>query len=65
MYLGSYLIDKLAMDGTSAIKDLVSGASFAVAGTPTTATLLGATAPVISATQYTSCLLYTSPSPRD
>ena len=51
-----YQIDLMLMDG---ITDLVSGAAFTMAGTATTATLLGATAPTISATEYTSCKIAT------
>ncbi len=46
---------KLLMDGTTAVKDLVTGASFTMAGTPATGALLGATAPDIGSGKYTSC----------
>lgn len=45
----------LCMDGTASILDNMSGAAFTMAGTPTTGTLLGATAPNIAAAKYTSC----------
>ena len=49
----------MLMDGTASIKDTITGTSFTVAGTPTAAALLGATAPVISAAAYTSCKIAT------
>lgn len=56
MYLGSTLIDKLAMDGTTAVLDNISGAAFTKTGGALGAwtdpsnfrTLLGAQAPVIA-----------------
>ena len=41
-------------DGTSLIKDAVHNLAATLAGTPTTATLLGVTAPVIGAAAYTN-----------
>ncbi len=49
----------LLMDGTASITDLITSTAFTMAGTAVTATLLGATAPAISATEYTSCSIAT------
>lgn len=54
-----YAVDKLLANGGTDFLDLISGAAFTMTGTPTTASLLGATAPVISATAYTSCKIAT------
>ena len=53
--IGNYRIDKLLMDGTSSIIDAETGTAFTMAGTPTTASLLGATAPKLGASWYSSC----------
>lgn len=51
------LPDLMLMDGTSAIKDVVTNTAFTMAGTPATGTLLGATAPFMGAAAYTNCSL--------
>jgi len=51
---------KMCMDGTTSIRDSVTGTAFTMAGTPTTASLLGVVAPTISATAYTSCTIPTA-----
>ncbi|MCK9570858.1 hypothetical protein M0R72_18050, partial [Candidatus Pacearchaeota archaeon] len=55
-----YDTDKMLMDGTASIKDLVTSTAFTMAGAPTTGALLGATAPDIGAGKYTSCTIPTS-----
>jgi hypothetical protein len=47
--------DILDMDGRSNVKDLVHNLSATLTGTPTTATLMGVTAPVVGSGKYTSC----------
>lgn len=49
----------MVMLGDSSITDGITGTAFTMAGTPTTATLLGATAPTIAAGAYTSCKIAT------
>jgi hypothetical protein len=51
---------KMCMDGSTSIIDLITHTPFTMAGTPTTASLLGVTAPTISATAYTSCTIPTA-----
>jgi hypothetical protein len=50
----------MAMDGTTAIKDAITGTALTMAGTPTFATLLGVQAPKISATEYATCTIPTA-----
>lgn len=57
MYLGSYLLDKLAMDGTTSVLDLISGAFTKTGGVGNAwtdpsnfRTILGSRAPVIAQT---------------
>lgn len=57
---GDFDVDTMLMDGTVAIDDLITGTAFAVAGVPTTAALLAATAPNIGAATYTSCTIPTA-----
>lgn len=49
----------LLSDGSAYIRDAKTGTAFTTAGTPTTASLLGATAPKIGAAWYTDCHIAT------
>jgi len=51
---GNQLIPLFLSDGTAAIKDAVHDIPATLTGTPTTASLMGVTAPVISPSAYTS-----------
>jgi hypothetical protein len=54
-----YNPDKLLMDGTASIRDLITDTAFTMTGTPAVATLLGATAPEFSPIKYTGCSIAT------